>query len=859
MKFKTLGLVLLGSLIICPSAFAQSKKFKDLQRDYEKFARNKNYVQLEAACKGMAKLSDTKGVKYLLKTGLASRNPDRHEVIAKGLSICTEKKSVALIAKELRSAKSLAAKITLCRALQRISSKTTVAALVTALKAKEDAVREAAALALGRHPLGKDSSSKVRRLLKDKSLRVQKAAADALNSMGVSVKGYEQSWTPYGTPSKVYASDFAVIFDTTEALFDKRFTSLVEPKDKDPKKKVEAVSAMDNMVTILSEMVSKFTPENRFQMVGFSSGTRFFDKKVQKGKPSTLKKAVEWLKAQKFNKDRDRDIVRAFRNVVDANIDEVYIVTSGLQKGGSEDKNSIVVERITELAFQYGIKLHTIAVDLPPLKAPRNATEEQKVNRKSFDLKDFVEILATKSGGHSAVFAPTSAKDSSEGGKDAKDPKGSGKGENSGGYKVPELTKGRLSSKQVSQIKKDIKEALANPKDVKSQEVIELLGALPEVQIAKIYLKDIIFERSKRLSESAIKGLSKNPHPDVVGEILKRLRSERDPRNQVLLVRCLWAPAANTSAKLTPLVPRLAKDARRLALEYLATRPPAELAIAKKTFPRKLKGLTGRSAAYLNVILGKGKMPVDEVPDRAYLPMAFHADGTAFLIDLTRLSLKPLWVPAAPKKEEKKVDKKKKKKKSKKDKKEPVKKKSEPISHLKAVCKEVSRALYMLQKNKGRALVQELGESPPSSYGKLRVFDEKAIEGLESWATKIAPVPSRDLVKSVLKALRNPDVEEIHVLASGLPTRADIKEVGAVIDAIRAENRGRMVRIHVTVIYGVPNEDVLDEEEKAARTDELDQLEAMYKPLAEDNRGVYRMRKKLPLVRFKKPVSKGKK
>lgn len=871
MKFKSLGLVFLVALFFCSPALAQSKKFKNLQKDYERYARNKNFVQLEAACKGMAKLKDTKGVKFLLKTGLTKKSPDHHEVIRKSLAICTEKKSLVLIAKELKSSKSISAKITLCKALQSIASKTTASALVTALKAKEDAVRAAAALALGRHALGKDSSSKVRRLLKDKSLRVRKAAADALNSMGIAVNGFEQEWSSYGTPKKVYASDIAIIFDTTSDLFEKRYRSLIEPKDKDkdPKKKIEAVSAIDNIVTILSDMLVKLTPENRFDLVGFSTGTRYFDKKAQKGSPRNLKKAVEWLEAQRFSKDTDRDIVRVIRNVINADTDEVYLITSGLQVGGSDDKGPIVIQKITELAFQFGVKLHTIAIDQPPLKAPRNATEEQKQNKKSFDLKDFVQVLAVKTGGHSAVFTPVLA-DAGEG--TDKTPKNEpGKdGDPKTGYKAPEPVKGRLSSKQVSQVKKDIKSAIANPKEVKSQEVIELVGALPEAQIAKIYLKEIIFGKSIRLSESAILGLSKNPHPAVVAEILKRLKSERDARKQVLLVRCIWAPSANTAAKLTPIVPKLGKDARRLALEYLASRPPAELALAKKSYARKFKGLTGRSAAYLNVILGKGKMPVDDIPDRAYLPMTYPGDGVAFIIDLTRAALKPLWLPAPPPKDEKKKDdkggKKKKKKapkkkpkKNKKGKKEPEEKKREPISHLKAICKEVSRALYTLQKNKGKALVQELGDSPPSTYGKLRAFDAAAIEGVENWASKISPVPTRDVVKTLIKALRNPDIEEIHLLTCGMPLRAEIKEIGEIIDTVREENRGRMVRIHITVIFGVPNESALDEEETAARTDDLDQLAGLYKSLAEANRGVYRLRKKLPLVRFKKPEKKGKK
>ncbi|MDF1666243.1 MAG: HEAT repeat domain-containing protein [Planctomycetota bacterium] len=864
MKFKSLSLVFLGALFFCSPALAQSKKLKDLQRAYEKYSRNKNFVQLEAACKGMAKLSDTKGVKFLLKTGLASRSPDHHEVIRKSLAICTEKKSLVLIAKELKSSKSLSAKLTLCKALQSIASKTASNALISALKAKEDAVRAAAARALGRHALGKDSASKVRRLLKDKSLRVQKAAADSLNSMGVGVKGYEQEWSKYGTPNKVYASDVAIVFDTTSDLFTKRYKSLVEPKDKDPKKKIESVSAMDNMVTILGEMMVKLTPENRFVLVGFSSGTRYFDRKNQKGSPRTLRNAVDWLKAQKFSKDEDRDILRVLRSVIDADTDEVYLITSGLQRGGSDDKGPVVVQNITELAFKFGVKLHTIAIDEPPLKAPRNASEEQKVNKKSYDLKDFVEVLAVKTGGHSAVFTPTLADDGAGLDKNGKGPNGAGDPK-TGGYKAPEPVKGRLSSKQVAQIKKDIKAALADPKAIKSQEIIEAVGALPEAQIAKIFLKEIVFGKSIRMSESAIKGLGKNPHPDVVAEILKRLKSERDPRRQVILVRCIWAPSANTAAKLTPIVPRLAKDARRLALEYLASRPPAEVALAKKTFARKFKGLTGWSAAYLKVIMGTGKMPVIDIPDRAYLPMNYYGDGVAFILDLTRAALKPLWLPA-PKKEEakKKAEKGKKKKKktpkkSKKDKKEPEKKKNnEPISHLKAVCKEIARALYTLQKDGGRALVQELGDSPPSTYGKLRPMDSSAIEGMERWAGKIAPVPGRDLVKSIIKALRNPEVEEIHVLTCGLPLRADIKELGEVIDAIRAENRGRMVRIHITVIFGVPSEDALGEEEKAERVDDIDQLTVLYKTLAEENRGVFRLRKKLPLVRFKKP-EKGKK
>jgi hypothetical protein len=865
MKFKSL--VILSSLLLTLTPVqAQTKKFKDLKEDFLKESRNKNFVRFEAACKSLAKLENLKGVKYLLETGLAFKDPDRHEYVAAALSLVTDRKGLKLLSKELKRSKSIAARRTLCLVLQKIADKNAASALNATLKVKEDAVREAAASALGRHPLGKDYKTGLRRLLKDKSLRVRRAAAKSLNSLGVAIKGYEQNWDKYGCPDKVYASNIAILFDTSEDLYAPLYRVLDESQQK---KQSKPVSAMNNIVNILGALLSKLTVDNRFQLVGFATGTRAFNKKIAKGSSKTVKKATEWLALQGFSKGDERDIYRVVKSVIDADIDEIYLLSSGLPAGGAVEGTNEVLRRVTEMAFEKGIRVHTIVVDQPPLKAPKNAREEQKINQRSFELRDFAEALAAKTDGHSAVFQPSAfVAEKIEPGKNT-DGKpngkaGSGKGDvDSDLYKAPKLSKGRLTSSQLSKVKKDIKQALANPKEVRSQELLEIVGTLPDVKVAKILLKQALFGKNILVSEAAIVGLSKNSHGGVVDVLYKKLKSERDAGNQVLLVRCLAAPAANVSAKLISVAPNLKRDAQRLALEYLAGRPPAELTAARKNYSRKFKKTTGLIKTYVNVILGKGKIPDTKVPGNGYLPVAFGADGIAFIIDLSRASLQSLWVPAkkkedkgeqgadkSNKKKGKKRSKKKGKKKGKKKDDTDAGKKDEPISHLKAMTRELRRALYVLAKSKGRALVQELGESPPSTYGKLRLLEEKAVEASENWALKTAPVNGRDVAKTILRALNNPDVEEIYVMTCGMPSRADLTKTGEILDAIDEVNRKRMIRIHFTVIFGVPNEDGLSDAAKAARTDDLDQLEGLYKTLADRNRGTYQMRVKLPFVRF---------
>jgi hypothetical protein len=870
MKLKALCALLLPCMFLCGTpAHAQAKKFKELKAEFIAVSKKKDFNKFAIVCKSLAKLEDKKAIKFLLKEGLSFSDPDRHSYVGIALGGVTDKRLVGLMAKELKSSKSLAAKLTLCKVLRSIPGKPSGSALGGALKAKEDAVREAAAKALGRHASGNDFKSQLRRLLKDKSLRVQKSAAESLTNLGVEIKGYKQDWDAYGCPDRVFASDIAILFDTSVTVHQAKFKSLIEAKDK--KAKAKAVSSLDNIVTMLATMFGGLTNKTRFKLGGFSTSTRTFDKKPTKASPKNVKKAIEWLKKKGFSKGDERDIYRAVKGMIDEDIDEIYVFTAGLQDGGAVENSNEVLNRLIDLAFSKGIRIHTIMIDEPPLKAPKNAQQEQRVNKKSYDLKDFGEALASKTGAHSGLYSPALFEGKSVKGRPSSgtgagnagsDKAGNGKNDvdRSGGFKAPVLKKGRVSASQLTAIKKQIKKSLAKPKAVESVEAIEAIGALPDASIAKRFLKDLVFGKSVGLSEAAIVGLSKNGHPGVVDVLSKKLKGERDSGRQVLLMRCLAAAVPVVSEKLIPIVPNLKRDAQRLALGYLAGRPAGELVAAKKSYPRKLKSCVGLSKAYLNVILGKAAAPSSAVPQNGYLPAAINSDGVAFLVDLTRASSQNLWVPAKKPevKADKKTKKKKKDRKKKKGEKAEEKKLKEPVSRLQSMGRELQRVLYIVAKNKGRALVQELGESPPSSYGPLKQYDEKSIEGAENWMQKVAPVPSRDLASSIVRALRNPEVEEIYILTCGMPLRADLMKTEEILDAVDNANRGRQVRIHITAVYGVADENSLSDEAKAKRKDQVDQLEELYKTLADRNRGSYQLRLKRPLIAFKKP-EKGKK
>lgn len=831
------GLIIGASTTFAPLLSAQGKKkYKDVEKDFKKDLRGRDFSALSRSAKALVASDSKKAVKYLIKNGLSFTDPDRRQCIVEALADLRDKRDVDSLAKELKKQKAVPSALTLIMSLQRIPTKPAFKALVKTLKHKSSAIRGAAAKAIGKRGDGKNAVKDLQKLLKDDSLRVQFEAANALNTHGQKIKGYEQSWGSNGLPDKLFASKFGIVFDTSNVMHDRRYTPVVPPKDKN---KAQAVTALAHVTAGLDKLLGSVKEDQLFSIGSFTFSLKTFESNYSKAKARTIRGAKEWLKGR-FSKSEERDILKAVKGMIEDKVEDVLLIYGGLPRGGVVEKKTEVMDRIVELAVSRGVRIHTVAIVQPPEEEPSTNAQKARVNKASYDLREFGETISQKTGGHFAAFTPplfNGKVDKTKGDADKKgDP-------SKAGYQPPKPENGRLSSSQVSQLKKDLKKALEATSG-EGLEMIEKLSSVADNNITKLLLKDVVFHKDTNFADACIKGLRKNSMNDAADEIVRRLKSERDVGNRVLLLQAL--PESDHALK--GLVGALGKlkdgDDLRYALERLTKAKGEALAEAKKFLKRKFKKSKGLTAHYRAKILGE-KTGRQVVGPQDYLPKSFVADGVAFVVDVERATSTVLWAPPKkkPAKEEKSSGKKKKKpKKSKKDKKDSKPVTKNPITRLQAMTAELQLALEALGKDKRKASVLALGESPTLVHSGSSIYDASKARSAVSWLSNQAPVPNRDVAAALKKALRDPSVEEIYILTCGTPLRADLLSYPKVAEAVNALNRKRKVHIHITAVFGLDNESELDELGKAKRDDEINEIKGFFKPLAEDNGGSFQLR-----------------
>lgn len=847
-RITTRALILALVLVPALPVLAGRKRLKDIQAEFTKAVKSNNGPKIKEAVQELVDTGDSKAVEFLIDEGLVIEDAGFRTHVVVALGSLTERRAVKTIAKAFDSAKDIPKRRALATVLERINEKEAHKALEKGLREKHPAARVAAARALGNHAMGKSSESRLRKLLKDDALRVRKAAADALNRLGVPIKGYEVDWGRNGLPDKFFASDVAFLFDNSEKMNERRFIRDEAPKaakaddkaeGKDGQKPEDGKPAATKLLTgaelqalAIRGALDRLTEEQRLLLGGYNLRTVMFGKGLEKVRERTIEDAKAWLD-KGFRALEERDLLRAVKAAAIEDVDEIYLFIGGQPFGGIIENRNEIVQRIVELVTKQGIILNTIAVDAPPAEAPNSNFRRQQQDSKTAALRDLAEELARRCGGRTTLWRLSKPPEPEKGDK----PKDA-----AGAYTPPEPEKGKLDYSARKKALKDLKEALKSPKKPRSLEVIEELAALPEDKIADELLDEAVFSDSMEVSEAAIRGLAKNTHPDVVETIAKELKSEREGGRQVLLVRC-FAPCPATTAELTPLLYKLERDALRVALTGLMARPRKELEPEMKRVLRKLKKATGKSRVLLDRYEGK-VIPAGGIAKGACLPRSFESDAVGFIIDVHRGTRTLIKEP--PKAAQKKDKKGKSGKKDKKDKKAKDGKKAKTVSHFEVMMTELEASLAALGKGGRKGYVVAMGDTPTRAASRDPVVYDapeiaKAKKFLERQQGNV-----RDVAAAILKGLKDPTVEELYVLVYGMPIRAELGRTDKIVLAIDELNRKRRVPIHVTVFNGIPEFKRLTEAEEARRIDEELALKTLYEAIADRSGGTWRHIEKLP-------------
>lgn len=786
-----------------------------------------------------------------------------------GLSAATGRDSKPLF-KAFDREKDPRAKRLLAQVLSRVDVRGAMLSLSKAAKNKDAHTRAAVATAIGDAGAARakgPGESALRKLLRDKSIRVRYAAAAALRKLGQKADKFPEPDhdSTTGLPDRYAADRVVFLLDATkqagEEAFEDPFAKdeadegakeegAEDPPKKNKKKKRKkgkdaepeappALSPYQIMGGLVTDAVVGMQ-ETSYQVIRFGSQATELKGGFKEGGEKQRAGLEGWF-GQRLSVERDRRVVRAIQAALEGDPDAIYLFICGLptERGGRDDSDA-TLEKVGELLWGAGVDLHVIRFVVPPEQDPR--TEGAKQARQEF-LSRYTTIagkLAGLAGGQRRTIELTRREE-----KSAEPEKGDKEK-----LKV-DLTKA-ISSRDRKAVEKAFREAMDSP-DKDAEELVTALGACPDPRNALPLALEALLGDEPTLSSAAARGLAKNADPRVLFAIAKTFRSEKDPANQIRLLHAMGrAPGQSVTDGLVSAAATLPRDPARVAWRYIAERPAAELAAAKAKLVRRARDLTGLSKAYANLALAKAANQPPPARDGLkaaagqFLPNRFLEGGVAFVIDGHKATKAVFWAPPkpAPAAEDEEPDKKPKRKRGKRKKGEEAKpvKALEPVTVLDAIRLEVTRALEAIGRAEGSANLYVTGGN--SFTPRVSEMSRKLEEAKIFLANKIRPGPQRDVLKAIDRALDDPHVERIVVLVSGLPVRSPGDgDPAPFLKAVRKKNAGRAVRIDV--VYVLPPVDQKNNAAVARRKDELAGMDRLYGQLAGQNDGKVLVRTRL--------------
>src|SRR5262245_34709302 len=292
-----------------------------------------------------------KGVESLVQLALG-RERRIAALVELVLAKTSDARSARSLAKELEQGKEARERLILGRALATVPGDEVTKALVKALGAKEDAIRAAAAAALGSRKDAKSARSPLENAFKtDKSPRVRAAAWASLDALGEKIAKPPAAieWSPDGTPSRFDAARVAFLFDESGPA---RERSLEDPaivgsttradaapvatpaKGAAPKHGKKPVSATDLAAATVASAIVRLPDDGHFAIAGFGPSVRPYERakwEAARGRP--LDDAAAWLKQSRSDDGgaRGREVLRALKDALaqDPPPDEVWLFIAG--------------------------------------------------------------------------------------------------------------------------------------------------------------------------------------------------------------------------------------------------------------------------------------------------------------------------------------------------------------------------------------------------------------------------------------------------------------------------------------------------------------------------------------------------
>lgn len=887
---------LLGALICLPALASAKESWKDLREQYDAARKRvaesldedlpKDEEKLKAHLEELKKAKDglkalpakmlekdgKKTVDYLIEQSLLSEVPGVATGALLNLRRVKDRKAVRQLVKETDRAKDPRIANLLTEVLADVKDPGAGTALLKAIKDRDDRRRAAAARAIGKRG-DKDLAKSLKRLLRDDSLVVRYAAANAIEKLsGKRPDGFPKAQAgDYGLPDRFNCDRVVFLVDVTkealEADFEDPLAEAEEEKEGEEggqekkgdekkaaeKKKEQAppVSPHQLVTEAVSQAVGRLSEDSRFHLSLFSGSSQSYAKGYGKGGKKVVDGVRSFLKgARTRSRDRRLDAALSEALALEPRPDVIYVFLAGAPTYRTRVANDRTLGEAQRNLWGRGIQVNVVRFVAPPAQQPR--TEGARALQQAYEdaFGKFTNDLASMSGGAEVRIDLTRRVEKSK--DDAKDDEPA---------LDVDLTQAidRRARKKVETYFEGLLEQ-TEERDPTNDELklIEDLAGCPDPKVAAPIALDLLLKGSPAVSATAARGLAANKEPRVHAEAVKRFVRERTPAGRIKLIKAI-GPAANpavTGALITGLG-RLDGDQARVAWRMLAARPADELKPQKGKLTRLAKGLEGLSRAYANEALAKAAgrpMPPRnglEIAEGHFLPERFRSKGVAIIVDSSqKMGEAFAHVPKAKPKEDGK-NKKKKRKRGRKgeEKKDDAKKpETEPVSLFKAVQSEVSRAIEAVGKAEGRANVFTTGgRSWKSSAEQL---GPGAGAQIGQWLENQRLGNQRDIWKPLQRALNDRAVEQIYLIVSGRPIRTPgARDVKDLLERVRNLNQDRDVSIDV--IYVLPPE-AKEAMAQARRQDELSSLDALYSPLTGNNRGKVVIRTKLATLAPKK-------
>jgi hypothetical protein len=837
-------------LVLAGVAVAGDKELKAARTAFEGAVATGDEGALERAAARLARQDAPRGLLELVAVGLG--NADRRAALAARAEIgrqgdprCTHALAARLL--EVREPR---ARRLLAEALGTVPGDDVGRALGHALDDRDASVRAAAARSLASRSAGTAAlASGVLRehALRDPNLRVRQAAAGALVRLGLPpLRGFDVTPLACGLPSRFFSSRVLFLLDASD---DARESAYAQPRDASqpaprvvpaepapvgsrqprlPALPTHPVSAFDVAGNAVASAVLRLADDQTFDVIAFSERSSFFAGHYVKATARATGDARDWLKNEVGGREA-RDVVHALRGVLEGQPlpDEVWIFLTGPPSGrGVEPAEA--VRALADAAWENAIPLHVVILDREPAAAARDERERLERARAAKDRRDFAQAITEPTGGQLIVVPLPRLRETA--------PETAPVASHAPPPPLVPVVNGRVAYADLAPLRKKLDAGLKDP-DEKLETLARELAAAPDEGALELALRAL---RDGPLGTqlAVLDGLARNRSPHAVDLLVRELRAQSDPAKQVALAHGLGVLPGPAAAKALAVEAERREgsgDVVRVLHTALAHRPADELApIASEVgfaarHPRT--GLALFEARRAIAMAHGALLPVEyELADDRLLPERFVATGVTFLVDSERAMDEPFSYPPRPPKA--KVD-------------------PSPISRREVVEKEVDRALEALAASKGAGNVLLLGENAKAWRPHVQPLAKTVVEA-KSFVADLPHTSSRAVLGPLERALEDPDLEEIWVVAAGLPERSDRdRDAASVQEQVATLAWRRDVRVNVVLAPGeVKGADLALA--LATRKDWLEELSRFWKPLAARTGGVFAIREQ---VRAPEPVA----